>query len=70
MSANFAVLVENVRRCSADQKQELKSLLERYLIEERRREIKANGRRSRDELRRGRVKFSASLDELRESLAN
>lgn len=69
MSASFAVLVENVRRCSVEEKQELKSLLERFLIEERRREIKANGRRSRDELRRGRVKFSTSLAELRESLA-
>ena len=69
MSATFATLVENVRSCSTEEKLELKSLLERALIEERRREIKASGQRSMAELRRGKLKFSSSISELKKSLA-
>jgi hypothetical protein len=69
MSATFATLVENVRGCSTEEKLELKSVLEHVLIEERRREIKANGRRSLEELKRGKLKFSSSISELKKSLA-
>ena len=69
MSATFATLVENVRSCSTEEKLELKSLLERALIEERRREIKANGQRSMEEAKRGKLKFSSSISELKKSLA-
>ena len=68
MSATFATLVENMRSCSTEEKLELKSLLERSLIEARRREIKANGRRSLEELKRGKIKFSSSISELKKSL--
>ena len=68
MSATFATLVENVRNCSTEEKLELKSVLERALIEERRREIKDNGRRSMDELKRGKLKFSSAISELKKSL--
>ena len=69
MSATFATLVENVRGCSTEEKIELKSVLERALIEERRRGIKENGRRSLEELKRGKLKFSSSISELKKSLA-
>ena len=69
MSATFATLVENVRSCSSAEKQELKSLLEHALIEERREEILTNHRRSLDELKRGKPKFSSSISELKKSLA-
>ena len=69
MSATFATLVENVRSCSTEEKLELKSVLERALIEERRREIKTNGRRSMEEFKRGKLKFSSSISELKKSLA-
>ncbi len=69
MNATFATLVENVRGCSMDEKLELKSVLERALIDERRREIKENGRRSMEELKRGNLKFSRSISELKKSLA-
>ena len=52
-----------------DEKLELKSVLERALIDERRREIKENGRRSMEELKRGNLKFSRSISELKKSLA-
>ena len=69
MSATFATLVENVRGCSTEEKIELKSVLERALIEDRRRGIKENGRRSLEELKRGKLKFSSSISELKKSLA-
>jgi len=66
---SFEALVENVRSCSTEEKEELKFLLERELIEERRREIKENGRRSMEELKRGKLKFSSSISELKKMLA-
>ncbi len=69
MSATFATLVENVRGCSTEEKLELKTVLEHALIEERRREIKTNGQRSMAELKRGKLRFSSSINELKKSLA-
>ncbi|MBE0544899.1 MAG: hypothetical protein IH623_26470 [Verrucomicrobia bacterium] len=69
MSATFATLVENVRSCSTEEKLELKTVLERALIQERRREIKANGQRSMAELKRGKLQFSSSISALKKSLA-
>ena len=69
MSASFEVLVEQVRTCSVEEKEELKFLLERALIEERRREIRANHRRSQDEVKRGKLKFSSSVSDLKKSIA-
>ena len=66
---SFETLVEKVRSCSTEEKQELKFLLERALIEERRDEIHENHRRSMEELKRGKAKFSSSMAELKKSLA-
>ncbi len=68
MSPSFEVLVEEVRTRSLEEKVELKFLLERALIEERRDEIRANHRRSLDEAKRGKLKFSASVADLKKSL--
>lgn len=69
MSPSFETLVEEVRTRSTEEKQELKFLLERALIEERRHEIRANHRRSVDEMKRGKLKFSSSIRDLKKSLA-
>ena len=69
MSTTFATLVDNVRSCSTEEKLELKSLLERALIEERRAEILAGHRRSIAELKTRKPKFSSSIRELKKSLA-
>lgn len=65
----FEAIVENVRSCSTEEKEELKFLLERELIETRRREIKENGRRSIEQFKRGKLKFSSSIRDLKKSLA-
>ena len=69
MSPSFESLVEQVRTRSVEEKEELKFLLERALIEERRGEIKANHRRSQDEVKRNKLKFSSSVADLKKSLA-
>jgi hypothetical protein len=66
---SFEALVENVRTCSTEEKEELNFLLERALIEERRNEMKENGRCSMEELKHGKLKFSSSVSELKKSLA-
>jgi predicted translin family RNA/ssDNA-binding protein len=66
---SFETLVEKIRTCSVEEKEELKFLLERALIEERRREIRSNHRRSLDEAKRGKLKFSSSVSDLKKSLA-
>lgn len=69
MSKTFESVVEQARACSTEEKEELKFLLERAIIEERREEIQANHRRSQDELKRGGLKFSSSISQLKKSLA-
>ncbi len=51
-----------------EEKLELKSLLERALIEERREEILTDHRRSLAELKTRKPKFSSSISELKKSL--
>lgn len=69
ISPSFETLVEEVRTRSIEEKEELKFLLERALVEERRGEIRANHRRSLDEVKRGKLKFSSSIGDLKKSLA-
>ena len=68
MNTTFAGVVEEVKQLSFNEKQELKDLLEIYLIKERRQEILENGEQSRRELKNGELKFSSNTDELMEML--
>ena len=68
MNTTFAGVVEDVKQLSFDEKQELKDLLESYLIEERRREIYENGERSKREQENGDLKFPSNTDELMQML--
>jgi len=70
MSPSFDSLVEEVRSRSAEEKVELRFLLERDLINERRREIRASHVESIAEAKRGALKFSDSLDQLKKSLGS
>jgi hypothetical protein len=70
MEPTFETLVEQVRTRTVEEKEELRFLLERDLVKARREEISANHRRSQDEVKRGKLKFSSSIDELKKSLAS
>ena len=62
MSYNFANVVEEVQKLSSEDKGELRFLLERYLIEERREEIYQNYNESLKELRENKLEFSSDIN--------
>ena len=68
MRAKYDQLVEDIRACSAEEKQELKFILERSLADERRQEILNHYQESRDELKEGRLTFSSQLADLKREL--
>ena len=70
MSQTFAQVVEEVKQLSPAEKQELQELLRNYMIEERRREILANGEDALKEYREGRLTFSSDIETLKEQLAH
>lgn len=68
MPSNFANIVEEVKELSIEEKDELRFLLEMYLIEERREEIYKNYKRSLKELRENKLEFSSDIGRLKEML--
>ncbi len=65
MKNNFAEVVEEVKNLSAEEKQELQILIEKYLIEERRQKIYENYQYSLDELKEDKLVFSSDADALK-----
>ena len=65
MSSDFANVVEEVKKMSSEDKEELKFLLERYLIEEQREEIYKNYKESLNELKENKLDFSNDLNKLK-----
>ncbi len=64
MNVSFVDVVENVKQLSIEEKQELKDLIDSYLIEERREEIYQNYQKSKQNYAEGNLNFSTNLDEL------
>lgn len=67
MKKHFSDVVEEVKQLSPDEKIELRSLLEKYMVEERRREILRNYERGRSEEET--LTFSSDIDELRNQVS-
>lgn len=65
MSASFGTLVEEIKKLTPEAKMEIKFLLERYIIEEKREEIYKNYQDSLREEKSGKLKFSSDIDELK-----
>ncbi len=64
----YDTLVESIKNLPLDEKEELKSLIEKYIIEERRNEIEAHYKKSLSELKKGKLKFSSDIKELKDML--
>jgi hypothetical protein len=62
----FSDVVESVKSLSISEKQEIQSLLNQYLREERREEIYENFKLAQSEELRGELKFSSNLDALKQ----
>lgn len=68
MNGTFAAVVEEVQRLSIDEKEGLRFLLDKYLVEARRTEIYENYQESKKSLEKGELKCSDNIDELHKSL--
>ena len=65
MSSDFANIVEEVKKMSSEDKEELKFLLERYLVEEQREKIYKNYKESLKELQENKLDFSNDINKLK-----
>jgi len=62
----FNDVVEGIKSLSTDEKEEIQSLLQQYLREERRDRIYENLQAAQKEQQQGNLKFSNQIDELRQ----
>ena len=62
---SFSDVVENIKRLSFEEKQEIQALLTQYLREERRDEIYDNYQKSRIEEQNSELQFSSNIVELK-----
>ncbi|MDR4509011.1 MAG: hypothetical protein MRJ65_12390 [Candidatus Brocadiaceae bacterium] len=68
MREKYNILIEEVKKLSMQEKEELKFLIEKYLIEERREEIFQNYQQSKKENDEGQLEFSNNIKRLKEML--
>ena len=66
MGSYFKNVVEEVKNMSSEEKEELKFLIERYLVEERREEINRNYKNSLKELHDKKLDFTSDINKLKE----
>lgn len=62
----YDVLIENIRKLPLNDKQELKSLLEKYIIEEKRQAIYTSYKESTEDMKKGKLKFSSDMQRLKQ----
>jgi len=67
-TVKFNELIETIKSLSSEEKEEIKFLIERYLIEEKREEIYQNYKESLKELEEGKIKFTGNIDNLKEMI--
>ncbi len=65
----FSDLVEEIKLLDKEEKEELKNLLEKYIIEERREKILENYKDSLKEVEKGELNFSKDIGSLKKELA-
>ncbi len=65
---SFNEIVDRVQHLSLEEKEDLKFLIDRYVVEERRKVIAYHVEEGRKELREGSLAFSSDLDSLKTML--
>ncbi len=65
---SFNDAVEVITNLPLEEKEEIKDILEKNIIEERRREIYKNYKKSKKEVKEGKLKFSSNINELKKML--
>ena len=62
----YDILIENIRKLPLEDKQELKSLLEKYIIEEKRQAIYISYKESAEDVKKGKLEFSSDIHSLKQ----
>jgi predicted transcriptional regulator len=70
MSQTFAEIVEDVKQLSVAEKEDLQELIKKYLIEERRREIRENAEAGLKEYEDGKLQLFSNVDDMMDSLSH
>ncbi len=65
---NFNQLVNKIRNLSLDEKIAIKEIVEKSIIDERRKEIYSNYLKSKQELKQNKLKFSNNISKLKKIL--
>ena len=68
MEVRYDMLLDSIKKLSLHEKEELRNLIEKYIIEERRGNIYKNYLQSLDEYKRGNLKFSSNIEELKNDM--
>ena len=68
MEVRYDILVENIKKLPLPEKEELKNLIEKYIIEEKREKIYENYLKSLNEYKENKLQFSSNINELRKNL--
>ena len=64
----YTELIKEIQELSTDDKENLKELIDKYLIDEKRERIYQNYQKSLLEVKEGKTKFSDNPDELNKTL--
>ncbi|MDH4128850.1 MAG: hypothetical protein OEV44_08865 [Spirochaetota bacterium] len=64
----FNEIVDKVKGLAYQEKEELKLLLDKYLVEERREEIETSYRETQKEYKESKLIFSSDIDKLKEHI--
>ncbi len=65
MDTTFNSLIDRVRELTLDEKEEMRFIIEKTIVEERREEIYKNYVAGKKECQKGKLKFSSNLDRLK-----
>lgn len=68
MEVRYDILLENIKKLPLPEKEELKNLIEKYIIEEKREEIYENYLKSLNEYKQDKLQFSSDINELRKNI--
>ncbi len=68
MEVRYDILLENIKKLPLPEKEELKNLIEKYIVEERREKIYENYLKSLNEYKENKLQFSSDISELRKSM--
>ena len=70
MAAKYSEIIAEIQKLATEEKKEVKSLIERYILEDEREQIYANYQESLKELKEGTLQFTSNMNELKGSVNN